>query len=175
MGAGGLAGRSAASCCSALPNPPWWSTRPGAALDTSVSPGSRETVRDIRTSGMPETAGSVRKAHQTKLVPSTSPQHPAVAMTQRGHLRWSWRVPPPRAWPPDHHGSGDRHRIRRRTRACWRWATRSRIWRWKSGGAEVWNKRNKARVRWGVHGGPSSGYGMRVTPFIKDCTEALMV
>ena len=46
MGAGELAVRTAVSCSLAFPNHPWWSTRMGVSLGTSVSPGSGAMARD---------------------------------------------------------------------------------------------------------------------------------
>src|SRR6266540_5404834 len=165
MASEGSASRTADSWCSALSNPPWWSTRMGASVDTAGS-CSDETACDTSTAGVVGTAGPVRAAHQARLMPSTSPQHPAVARTRPSHPRRGCSVPTLQARPPGHHARDDRHLIRCRTRACWRWAMRSSTWRWKSGGADVWNKRNKARVRWGVQGGPSCGDCMRVLLFI---------
>src|SRR6266508_2606839 len=94
----GSAARPADSWCSALSNPPWWSTRMGASVDTAGS-CSDETVRDTSTAGVVGTPGPVRAAHQARLMPSTSPQHPAVARTRPSHPRRGWRVPTLQARP----------------------------------------------------------------------------
>ena len=158
-GARALDSRGCATCTasswgSALPNAPWCPPRVGASMGTPRVSGGGETTCDTKSTGVGGAAGPVRTAHQVRLVPSTRPQHPTIARTGPGRLRWGWSVPTPQARHPGHHASSARP-PRRRSWACWRWATRSRIWRWKSGGADVWNKRNKARISWGVQGGLS--------------------
>ena len=68
--------------------------------------------------GVGDAAGSAHIAHQVRLVPSTRPQHPTMAMTGPGHLRRAWRVSSPPGYPPVHQTSSFRHP--RRSCMCWR-------------------------------------------------------